>query len=143
MYKLICQKPADFCLPKWLWWASFFKCLYYLGCITLTLFKKCPSEKILQQQISAVCTYVLWSVLTPIPICLEIFWYPHFLFFCCLSIGKFLWKVLSTSNLGQKIRNSYCMTNFELQSYGCLNLYLTIYSYLRPNIKKNKCRCRA
>ena len=27
MYKLICQKPAHFYLPKWLWWASFFKCL--------------------------------------------------------------------------------------------------------------------
>ena len=28
-----------FCLPKWLWWANFFKffkCLHYLGCITLT-----------------------------------------------------------------------------------------------------------
>ena len=27
MYRLICQKPAHFCLPKWLWWAPFFKCL--------------------------------------------------------------------------------------------------------------------
>ena len=35
MYRLICQKPTLFCLPKWLWWASFFKCLYYLGCIPL------------------------------------------------------------------------------------------------------------
>ena len=35
MYRLICQEPAHFCLPKWLWWAPFFKCLEYLGCLTL------------------------------------------------------------------------------------------------------------
>ena len=27
MYRLICQKPAHFFLPKWRWWAPFFKCL--------------------------------------------------------------------------------------------------------------------
>ena len=27
IYRLICQKPAHYCLPKWLWWAPFFKYL--------------------------------------------------------------------------------------------------------------------
>ena len=35
MYKLFCQKPVYSYLPKWLCWADLFKCLKYLGCITL------------------------------------------------------------------------------------------------------------
>ena len=42
MYRLICQKPAHFFLSKWLWWAPFFKCLYYLGRITLEETLKLP-----------------------------------------------------------------------------------------------------
>ena len=34
MYKLICHKPISH-LPKWLFWEASFKCLQYLGCITL------------------------------------------------------------------------------------------------------------
>ena len=46
MYRLICRKPFNFCLPTQLWWAYFFKCLWYLGCITLwTTYRLNPELK--------------------------------------------------------------------------------------------------
>ena len=40
MYRLICQKPAHFLSAQMALVSTFFKCLKYLGCITLNVGQK-------------------------------------------------------------------------------------------------------
>ena len=43
MYRLICQKPAHFSLPKWLWWAPFFQMFIVLGMYNFAFRVDCRS----------------------------------------------------------------------------------------------------